>query len=283
MIIIKIGFIGAGKVGFSLGKYLRVNNISVMGYYSKRKESSLEVSKFTNTKQFLKMEDLIYECDIIFITTGDKDIITVWNNLKKFNLKNKIICHCSGSLSSDIFSDINSYGSYGYSIHPLFPINNKFNSYKNLKEAFITIEGDKKYLDYFYSLFKSFGNEVKIITRENKMLYHSAAVFSSNLVTALISSSINYLKVCGFNNEEAINSLYPLIIKNINNIKEVGVLDSVTGPIERGDLETIKRHLDVIPKEDTDMYKLLSTRILEISKSKNKNRDYKEMERFLNE
>ena len=49
---IKFGFIGAGKVGFSLGKYLKENNINVIGYYSRKLHSSQEAAFFTDTKHF---------------------------------------------------------------------------------------------------------------------------------------------------------------------------------------------------------------------------------------
>ena len=144
VIIIKFGFIGAGKVGFSLGKYLKENNINVIGYYSKSQHSAKEAAIFTNTKQYSSLEDLIKNSDAIFITTSDNQISSVWNEIKKLPIKEKLICHCSGSISSDIFSNINNLGAYGYSIHPMFAISDKYNSYKDLSKAFITIEGNEK-------------------------------------------------------------------------------------------------------------------------------------------
>ncbi len=125
VIIIKFGFIGAGKVGFSLGKYLKENNINVIGYYSKSQHSAKEAAIFTNTKHYSSLEDLIKNSDAIFITTSDNQISSVWNEIKRLPIKEKLICHCSGSISSDIFSNINNLGAYGYSIHPMFAISDK--------------------------------------------------------------------------------------------------------------------------------------------------------------
>lgn len=279
----KIGFIGAGKVGFSLGKYLVENSTTVSGYYSKNENSSKEASEFTNTKQFLNLKDLVNESDAIFITTQDTFITSVWERLKDLNIEGKIICHCSGSLSSSIFSNIDKYGAYGYSIHPLFAISDKYNSYKILNEAFIAIEGHEKYLNDFEVLFKSLGNNVQVISKENKMLYHAAAVTSSNLVLGLIKDGIDYLTKCGFNEESAMEALYPLISFNISNAKEQGVIKSLTGPVERGDLSTIKGHLSVINSDNVESYKMLSKKILNIAKIKNKDRDYKNIEDYLEE
>ena len=281
MIIIKFGFIGAGKVGFSLGKYLKENNIDISGYYSKLQHSSKEAAIFTNTRQYNNLEDLIKNSDTIFITTPDNQIADVWNEIKMLPIKEKLICHCSGSISSEVFSNINNHGAYGYSIHPMFAISDKYNSYKNLSQAFITIEGHEKHIEYLKSLFLYLGNDVAIINKENKVLYHAASVTVSNLVLGLINNGVKYLEVCGFTKEVAIKALYPLTEYNLINIKEKGVVNSLTGPIERGDLSTVTNHLNVIPEEDKELYRLLSKNILKIAKVKNLNRDYKNLEEYL--
>ena len=87
----KFGFIGAGKVGFSLGKYLKENNIDLSGYYSKNQHSSREAAIFTNTKQYNNLENLIKNSDAIFITTPDNQIESVWNEIIRLPIKEKLI------------------------------------------------------------------------------------------------------------------------------------------------------------------------------------------------
>ena len=281
MIIIKIGFIGAGKVGFSVGKYLIENGIIVTGYYSRSEESSLEASLFTKTKQYKSIKELVRDSNAIIITTPDCIIIDIWNEIKNLNIKNKFICHLSGSLSSEIFSNINSYGAYGYSIHPMFPISDKYNSYRALKEAFITIEGDEKYIKEVRSFINNLGNKTKILKDNNKAKYHLSSVISSNLMIGLINISINYLKDYEFNDNEAIQALYPLIRQNIKSILNNGVLNSLTGPVERADVGTLKRHLSNIKEEDREVYLHLSNKILDIALEKNKNKNYNEVKEVL--
>lgn len=283
VINIKFGFIGAGKVGFSLGKYLKENNIDISGYYSKSQHSAREAAIFTKTKQYNNLENLIKDSDTIFITTPDSEISVIWSEINKLSIKDKLICHCSGSISSEIFSNINNHGAYGYSIHPMFAISDKYNSYKNLSQAFITIEGHKKHIEFLKQLFFQLGNEVAIISKENKVLYHAASVTVSNLVLGLINNGINYLEECGFTHDMAIKALYPLIEFNLKNIREKGAINSLTGPVERGDLLTVINHLSVLKKEDKELYKLLSKNILKIAKIKNPDRDYKNLDEYLGE
>lgn len=278
---IRIGIIGAGKVGFTIGKYLVQHNIKLVGYFSKSIESAKEASIFTNSNYFNNIKELVQECDTIIITTPDGIILDIWNEIRKFDISNKIICHCSGSLSSKVFSNIESYNCYGYSIHPMFAISNKYNSYKDLKKAFITVEGSQKHINKIKAFIESLGNKVKIISWENKSEYHLSSVLVSNHVLALINISKNLLINCGFNDEEAIEALYPLIINNINNIKCSGILNSLTGPIERGDVKTVINHMKCLNEGDRELYRLISKKLIDIAKVKNKDKDYRELEEVI--
>ena len=277
----KIGFIGAGKLGFSLGKYLVENNINVSGYYSKNLGSSKDAAIFTNSKYYESLKSIIEDCDTIFITTQDGVISEIWNSISQLPINNKIICHCSGSLSSNIFSNIEDHGAYGYSIHPMIAFSDKYNSHKQLNHATITIEGVNDYLDTFKDIFESLGNKVKVISKNNKSKYHAASVFVSNHVISLFNTGIELLRDCGFTEEEAMESLYPLMINNIKNIGQNGIVNSLTGPIERGDIGTIEKHLVALNKENKELYILLSKKLIEIAKVKNENKDYSILEKMI--
>ena len=163
----------------------------------------------------------------------------------------------------------------------MFAINDKYNSYKDLPNAFITIEGHKEYQGKLEQLFLSLGNKVQIISKENKSLYHAAAVTVSNFILGLVNNSLTYLKDCGFSEELAMEALYPLIEFNLKNIKENGIMESLTGPVERGDLETITSHCKVLNSRDKKIYKLLSENILSIAEMKNKQRNYEKIREYL--
>ncbi|KYH34755.1 arogenate dehydrogenase [Clostridium tepidiprofundi DSM 19306] len=276
-----IGFIGAGKVGFSLGKYFSLRGIKLSGYYSKSNQSAFKASEFTGSKHYTNIENLIKDSDMIFITTPDDEIYNIWEKISSYNLNNKIICHTSGSLSSKIFSDIDNSEASKYSIHPMFPFSDKYETYKNLKDAYFSIEGDMKNIDKIKALFSLTKNKFFIIDSEKKSLYHLANVVVSNFVLSLIDIGTNYLEKCDFNKYEAIEALMPLIMSNINNIMQNGIENSLTGPIERNDLGTIKHHLDMIPYEDRELYKILSLNLIDISEKKHEDRNYKELKDYL--
>lgn len=277
----KIGFIGAGKVGFSLGKYFSINNIEVSGYYSKTLESAKEAAQFANSKFYTDLKDFLNDTEFIFITTPDDFISTVWNDLKNYYIKDKIICHCSGSISSEVFSNISNFGAYGYSLHAMYAFSDKYTSYKDLNSAYFSLEGDSKYLSYIESLIKTLGNEIIIIEKEKKYLYHLASVTVANLTLALLNTGVDYLSLCGVDKNDALKALLPLIKNNLNNIEEKGFVKAVTGPVDRNDIGTITNHLSVIPKEDILLYTNLSNKLVKLCKEKNPDKNYSQLETYL--
>ena len=121
-----IGIIGAGKVGTTLGAYLCQNQIAVSGYYSRTFESAVSAADFTDTVAYYSIGELVDASDTLFIATPDAEIGNTWDCIAKYGLKDKIVCHFSGSLSSYVFSGIETAGAAGCSIHPMFAFSDKF-------------------------------------------------------------------------------------------------------------------------------------------------------------
>jgi predicted short-subunit dehydrogenase-like oxidoreductase (DUF2520 family) len=232
---------------------------------------------------FNDIESIVEASDTLFLTVPDGTIKELWDYIGRLSIGNKIICHCSGSLSSAVFSEINNHNAYGYSIHPLFGISNKLDSYKELSHAFFTLEGSEGHLYEMKMLLERLGNSVQIISSENKPVYHSAAVFASNFMIALAQTGIDLFKSCGFDEENARIALYPLMYGNMQNIVKQGTTQALTGPIERCDIETVASHLSCLNETEKQLYILLSKKLIAIAKRKNPNNSYAELEMMMEE
>ena len=161
----RTGIIGAGKVGCSLGKYFRLNNLEVTGYYDVNENLAKEAADFTATAFIKDLDTIVKESDTLFLTVPDDLITTVWNQMKDMSLEGKFICHCSGALSAgDAFPGIDKCGAFGYSVHPLFAVSDKYNSYKELSHAYFVIEGDEKHREEIAGIFNNLGNEVRYLS-----------------------------------------------------------------------------------------------------------------------
>ncbi len=277
----KIGFIGAGKVGFTFGKHFCENGYEVTGYYSRNPKSAREAATFTDTGFFETLDAVVSASDALFLTVPDRAVGSVWDQLKKLDMTDKIVCHTSGALSSDIFSGIAEKGAFGYSIHPLFAVHSRLDSYKEISQAFITMEGHEKYLDDFRQMFEKMGHGVAVIDKSSKTKYHAAAVFSSNLIVGIVAHAQEMLTDCGFSKEAAAAALKPIFRNNCENIVNDGTTAALTGPVERNDISTLEKHLSVLDPHEREIYLSLSEEALKVAKVKNPERDYGTLETFL--
>ena len=202
--------------------------------------------------------------------------------MKDMSLEGKFICHCSGALSAgDAFPGIDKCGAFGYSVHPLFAVSDKYNSYKELSHAYFVIEGDEKHREEIAGIFKNLGNEVRYIAAKDKVKYHCAAAVCSNHVVALIQESLDLMQECGFDEESALKAFAPIMLGNMQHIAERGTVNSLTGPVERADVKTVEKHLNCLDEKQQMLYRLLSEVLISIGEKKNPGRDYGRLKHIL--
>ncbi len=275
----KVSFVGAGKVGFSLGRFFAERGIPVIGCWSRHRESAEEAAGFIGARAYDSLKDLVRDSDVIFLTVPDGVIKSMFQEIAKYDIENKQICHCSGAMSAeDAFPGIHEAGAYGCSIHPLFPVSSKYESYRELQDAFFCLQGDEEQIRIWEDWFKKQSVSVQKITAESKIRYHAACAIASNLVCGLIAQSLEMLESCGFSEEDALKAITPLVRSNIDHILEYGPEKALTGPVERCDVKTVSEHLKCFAdKKDRMLYRSVTEKLIDIAGKKNPERDYTSM------
>jgi len=261
-----IGFIGAGRAGSSLGIYFSNKGIKICGFYSNNFEDSKNAANKTNSIAFDNLYDICRLSDIIIISTPDDIISSVATKISvlEIDFKSKIFCHLSGAKSSDILKVLKSKGSSIASIHPVYTFATTESVPKDL--IFVTEGSDK---------ITSILNEVNIkthkINENDKTLYHAAAVFASNYITSLAAISNNILESIGLP-----HIFNELILTAASEAVSKGPEKALTGPIARGDIETIVGHLNALKNnaELSVLYKYLGFEALKISNLDNETKSY---------
>ncbi len=272
-----------------MGRYMREHGLFLVGYYSRSIESSEEAGTFTDTKVFEDLESIIMACDMLCIATPDDAIAEVWAEIRRIaekypetcSLEHKVLCHFSGSLSSDVFSGIDSMGASGCSIHPMSAFSDKFTSYYKLKDVIFTMEGQREACRVLTEVFSLLGNKVLRIKPEKKILYHCAASLVSNFMIGLYQMGLDLLEDCGIGKEEGEELFQPLVKKNVQQMLWEGAAEALTGPIERGDVGTVQKHLSVLGGPDAQIYRLLGQKVLAVAEEKNPGRDYESIKNII--
>lgn len=271
----RIGIIGAGKVGTTLGKYLSIHGKNVTGFYSRTHESADEAATFAETETYSSLCKLVEKSDVIFITTPDGVIHQVWGELLHQDISNRIICHFSGSLSSHVFSGREEAGASGISMHPMYAFSDKFHSYEQFHTAYLTLEGDPEAVAVMKPMWEAIGHHVLTLKAKDKIKYHAAAAMASNEMLGLMQASLDILSECGFSEKDSMALLTPLVQGNIASMLEKGCVNALTGPVERGDAQTVRKHLQALEGSKAGkIYQSLGSTMVELAKRRNPDRDY---------
>ncbi|MBR4628455.1 MAG: DUF2520 domain-containing protein [Ruminococcus sp.] len=280
----RIGFIGAGKVGCTLGIFFGNTGLAdIAGYSSRSIASAQEAAGLTGSRAFRDTKALIDVCDAVFITVPDGEIREVYEQIKSPALAGKHLCHCSGAMTADeAFPGLSEYGASGCSVHPLFPVSDKQHSWKDIDKAYFCLEG--KDAELWSGLLGNMGLHTRMISGSVKSRYHAACAVMSNLVCALAAESIGLLGECGFPEEEALAALRPLAENNLGSIFAKGPSAALTGPVERCDVSTVRKHLECIPEgNDRELYRYASMKLVEVAQQKHPDRNYAAMTAALTE
>lgn len=250
----KIYIIGTGKVGSSfyyelIDKGYHVSSITGRNSFlmeGDRKNDSLIKFSERIEREFIK------DSDVILVCVQDRFISEITSEITRLeiDLSDKIFIHTSGSKSSDVFKGGSINPENTLSLHPIQTFDKL--SLKNtqlLENIYFGIEGGVKGKEFGIELIEKLNSKYIEIPIDKKHLYHSACVISSNFLITLLNISSEIMGSIGIEKRKTFEIFKPIIAKTLENISEDGLVNSLTGPFERNDMETISNHLSSINKE----------------------------------
>lgn len=265
--VVDIAFVGAGKVGCSLARFLADSErVRLAGFFSHSESSAREAAAFAGGRAFDSLEECAGSASVIFVTTPDAAIAEVGRELAGLDLAGKIVAHCSGATPSSALDACRGVGACVASLHPLYAVSSRFDSWRELASCTFAVEGDECACDLLGSIVRELGASVVMIDGTQKARYHAAAVMASNLVVGLYDMAVSELVACGFDHAGAERALAPLFLGNARHVAEDGPANALTGPAARGDEATIERHLGCLGSDTRAVYELLTQRCREIAK-----------------
>ena len=251
--------VGCGKVGTSLGWFLSKRGYPLTGVSARSLDTAESAAKLAGTDRFSdKPREITLEADIVFITTPDGAIADTCREIADHGAfkKNAVVLHCSGSLPSTILSAGKHGNFHSGSLHPL----QSFAAFKTDLNPFrgiiAAVEGEPAAIAVARDIASDLGAVVLEIKTEAKALYHASAVVASNYLVSLMDLSLRLMAAAGITGKDALRVLSPLIDGTLGNIKKVGIPDALTGPISRGDSETVTDHLNEMERTTPDLISL---------------------------
>jgi len=163
------------------------------------------------------------------------------------------------------------FGAQVASVHPLQSFASLDAAVANLPGSVFSIEGDREAYDIAVELVKALGGEYFFIDSDAKPLYHAGACVVSNYLVTLIDLGGRLLEKAGIPADQAHRALMPLVRGTLNNIEKIGIPKALTGPIARGDIATISKHLacmESMAEAQIEMYRVLGYHTIPIAQAK---------------
>ena len=242
----KVSFIGAGRVGTTLAMLLSRAGYKIAAVSSRTPGSCERFLR--HVKQGRICSDNAEAAalgEIVFITTNDDSITEVCAGISP-QLRGKLVVHCSGALTTDALKSAS--GASKAVVHPMQAVPCVAKGVKSIPGSYFDVECDSKTFPEVKKLVHSIGGIPVRIEREDRIFNHIASCMVSNYPVALFTIALKLYEGTKIGEAKATDMLMPLFEESVRNIQSAGAIQSLTGPIERGDIETVRKHLEVLSK-----------------------------------
>jgi predicted short-subunit dehydrogenase-like oxidoreductase (DUF2520 family) len=215
------------------------------------------------------------EARLVLLAVPDGEIGAVANELAasaSMRWRGRIVLHHAGALGTEPLRPLEGKGAHIGVLHPLQCLGGTELSSKALPGSFARIEGDDRARATARSVARALGLSVlrlpRDLTAEQRRLYHAAASLLSNDLLALMAVGCDLLSSIGLSESDAVAALSPLARGTIAQLESEGFGAALTGPVVRGDAETVAMHLRALARHSRTaeaVHRILSRRLLRLA------------------
>lgn len=272
---LKINVIGAGRVGKALALLLKNTGlVAIQAVCNKTLKSAELAVQFIGQGRSVNNFSDLPPAEIYLITAPDDAISKICQQLvQTHNLPaGAIVIHCSGLLSSDILTPTRSKNCYIASLHPVKSFADPQLNVRNFSGTYCAFEGDEEVYKIIAPMIDKMGGKIFKIDKDKKIFYHLGSVFAANYLTTIAYLADECYQKSGLSPSLAKKLVISLMTGVLINLTDKNFSAALTGPVQRGDVETIKKHLLVLEDHPDlqQIYKELGKNTLEITQQDEK-------------
>ncbi|HEY1206187.1 MAG: Rossmann-like and DUF2520 domain-containing protein [Bryobacteraceae bacterium] len=263
-----IGIAGTGRVAQALGRLLRERGEPVVAVAGRNPERTARAAEFIGATAFLPRQ-LPQRADRILIAVSDSALAEVARNLAHAGMDRGAALHTCGACGPEILEPLAQAGVACGVLHPLQTVASPEAGVAILPGSAFAVCGDPAAVAWGERIIALLEGTALRIAPGSMPLYHAAAVMASNYVAGLIDAAAILMKTAGIDEKTALDALGPLIRAGVANALTLGPEKALTGPIERGDAETVRRHLrslGAVPPSVSGLYRSAGLHVLEVAR-----------------
>ena len=245
-----VSIIGAGRLGASLGHALVRRGYDLRAVSCRTLRSARESARIAGAgRAFTDIVKAAGDSDTVFLCVTDRALPEVAAALASSPLdwKGRTVFHTSGLVSSRVLEPLARAGARTASFHPAQTFARKEADPGLFRGIFFGLEGEPSAVKTALAIARRLGGSAILLDEKDKVLYHAACVVCSAGGTAVFDAASRLLAGTGLETRLAARVLMPLAEKSLRNVKELGATAAFTGPISRGDVQTVRSHFKVLP------------------------------------
>ena len=243
-----IAIVGAGNLASSLAASLGRAGYQIDEIISRGKATSLRRARTLARRvgaSAVAVAQAQIQAEVVWFCVPDGAIATAAEALARAaDWNGKIALHSSGALTSDELAALRKLGAAVASAHPLMTFVR--GSRPVLAGVPFAIEGDSKALRSARSIILNLRGRPFTIRKQQKEAYHAWGMFASPLLTALLATTERVAAAAGIGRKAARDRMLPILRQTLANYSRLGAPASFSGPIVRGDVKTVGKHLKIL-------------------------------------
>ncbi len=248
-----LAIIGCGQMARVLGALWHIHGVFRITQVCNRTQASADAAvAFMGAGEAVDQIGAVQAADVYLIGTPDDAIVLRCQELAALGilLSTSTVFHCSGSLPSTILASARTVGAHVASVHPIRSFAQPNAVLHAFAGTWCGVEGDEAALALLEPAFMRISAQLARIDPTQKALYHAAAVFASNYLVTLVDVALQAYQQAGIPRETALAMVAPLVRHTSDNLLQSGPEQALSGPILRGDRETVRNQYRAVHSWD---------------------------------
>ncbi|HEY8384947.1 MAG TPA: Rossmann-like and DUF2520 domain-containing protein [Porticoccaceae bacterium] len=267
-----LNVVGCGKLGTTLPRLLSdAGAVRIAGLYSRSAAQAEEARRFIGHGAPASELRALPAADLWLVAVSDDAIADTANQLAQLanDWRDTVVFHASGLHDSRLLAPLAAKGGLTASLHPAHSFADREKSLRTFAGTCCALEGHPEAKARLTALFSLMEVRLFEIEAAVKPLYHAATAMASNYLVSLLHASLTLLEKAGIAEADASTLLAPLVNQTAGNVFARGPVKALTGPISRGDRDTVARHLSHVTAsspELVDLYLSLGRATLDLAR-----------------
>lgn len=244
-----MGIVGAGKVGSVLASRFRSAGYPVVGVSGRSEASRLRISTLLPGVAVMSPAEVAAASDILVLAVPDDALIAVAEELAASGAvrPGQYVLHTSGRHGLDALASLTRLGARPIAFHPAMTFTGTTVDFESGPVFGLTAAPAERPLAE--ELVSALGGVPMWVAESDRALYHASLAHGANHLVTLVAQSMDLLRIAGATDPAAV--LRPLLTAALDNVLAYGDA-ALTGPVVRGDVTTIRAHVDALAAADVD-------------------------------